>query len=90
MTGQDAVRFIEEISRRSFGESGEWLQLSIEEKISRGIVGDCAIQLSASDPRMAEIGIALSSAHCYASSGVECSAAMDLRDVAGTAFALVK
>lgn len=58
-----ARRLLEEISRASPGTPGSWFQLVIERQGQPGIIGDCAFQILANDPRQAQIGFNLATAY---------------------------
>lgn len=60
MTLNNAEKFIESQKDKSFGKPGEWVQYAIENKMTKKMIGDCAIKLDADDIRIAEIGITLS------------------------------
>lgn len=60
MTIDEAEKFINENSQKSFGKAGEWVQYAIEEKATGKLIGDCAIKLDQYDTRIAEIGITIS------------------------------
>jgi [ribosomal protein S5]-alanine N-acetyltransferase len=60
MTIEEALMFIKGEAKKKFGNPGEWVQYGIEKKSTGKIVGDCAIKLQGSDPRIAEIGITIS------------------------------
>ncbi len=60
MTLEEAAAFIARQLDKQFGKAGEWVQYGIENKITRTLIGDCAIKLDGSDPRIAEIGITIS------------------------------
>ena len=56
---EEARAFIDSQKDKLFGKPGDWVQYGIENKISKRIIGDCAIKLHA-DHRIAEIGITIS------------------------------
>ncbi len=60
MTTEDAKKFIQDNSKFSFGNPGEWVQYGIENSNTRKLIGDCAIKLDQHDTRIAEIGITIS------------------------------
>lgn len=60
MTLNNAEKFIASQKDKSFGKPGEWVQYAIENKVTKEIIGDCAIKLDEDDIRIAEIGITLS------------------------------
>lgn len=57
---EQALEFIKEQKKKSFGKPGEWVQFGIEHASNKKLVGDCAIILQDRDPRIAEIGITIS------------------------------
>jgi len=61
-TLQEARDFIDTQKDKLFGKPGEWVQYGIEDKISKKLIGDCAIKLY-HDDRIAEIGITISDKH---------------------------
>ncbi len=60
MTIEQTEEFIKDNSTKHFGKAGEWVQYGIEHKVTRQIIGDCAIKLDQNDMRNAEIGITIS------------------------------
>jgi RimJ/RimL family protein N-acetyltransferase len=56
---EEAKRFIEENSTKSYGTAGEWVQYAIESKLSGRLLGDCAIQLYPNDVRIAQVGLSI-------------------------------
>ncbi|MEX2596442.1 MAG: GNAT family protein [Salibacteraceae bacterium] len=60
MSIDQAEAFITENSTRQFGKAGEWVQFGIALKESEKLIGDCAIKLTESDARIAELGITIS------------------------------
>lgn len=60
MTIEQAEEFINDNSSKHFGKAGEWVQYGIENKVTKQLIGDCAIKLNQYDTRMAEIGITIS------------------------------
>lgn len=60
MTIEQAEEFIKDNSNKYFGKAGEWVQYGIENKVTKQLIGDCAIKLNQYDTRMAEIGITIS------------------------------
>lgn len=60
MTIEQADEFISENAKVTFGQAGEWVQLAIENKAKKQVMGDCAIKLDKHDTRIAEIGITIS------------------------------
>ncbi|MEO6550512.1 MAG: GNAT family N-acetyltransferase [Ferruginibacter sp.] len=57
---EEAREFIAEQSNKQFGQAGEWVQYGIENKTTSNLIGDCAIRLQLTQPRIAEIGITIS------------------------------
>ena len=56
---QQAAEFIAAMQVREPGTPGEWLQLAIQVRETGVVVGDCAFERLAREPRQAEIGITL-------------------------------
>ncbi len=52
----EAERFIEGQKDLPLGKQGEWLQIAIEHKIEKKLIGDCAIHFMEDEPRIVEIG----------------------------------
>ena len=70
---EQAGRLLEDMNRGSPGTPGSWFQLAIERQAQPGIIGDCAFQVLANDPRQAQIGFSLARAYQrqgYAAEGV--------------------
>lgn len=63
MTLSEASEFIARQENKLFGKPGEWVQYGIENKETGKLIGDCAIKLNESDPRIAEVGITISHLH---------------------------
>lgn len=59
----DAERFLAEDSNVTPGEPGRWLQIAIEERGTGNLCGDCAVRVSAEQPRTAELGVTLAPNH---------------------------
>ena len=59
----DAERFLAEDSNVTPGEPGQWLQIAIEERGTGNLCGDCAVRVSAEQPRTAELGVTLAPNH---------------------------
>lgn len=59
----DAERFLAEDSNVTPGEPGRWLQIAIEERGTGNLCGDCAVRVSAEQPRTAELGVTLAPSH---------------------------
>ena len=57
---EESSLFIENQKDKLFGKTGEWVQYGIELKETEHLIGDCAIKLQASDPRIAEVGMTIS------------------------------
>lgn len=60
MDREQTKKFIEKNLSKNFGKPGEWVQYGIEKKATGQLIGDCAIKLQQSEPRIAEIGITIS------------------------------
>ncbi|MHB1293546.1 MAG: GNAT family N-acetyltransferase [Anaerolineae bacterium] len=56
---EQAAAFVEAMQHAQAGASGEWLQLGIERRGARGLIGDCAFHVLAQDARQAEIACTL-------------------------------
>ncbi len=68
----DEVRsFIESLAGLEPDSPGRWFQVGIELRESGELVGDCGIHVSASDPRLVEIGITLAPSHQRRGLGAE-------------------
>ncbi|MBV9196045.1 MAG: GNAT family N-acetyltransferase [Solirubrobacterales bacterium] len=55
----DAARFLAAQPTNPFRQRGEWLQLAVVDRDTRGLLGDCAPQVIADQPATAEIGVTL-------------------------------
>lgn len=53
---QQAIDFIEQQKAIRLGEVGHWVQIGIELQATQQLIGDCAIQFLAEEPRMIELG----------------------------------
>ncbi|GAA4372364.1 GNAT family protein [Hymenobacter koreensis] len=61
---QQAVDFVATYGPAAIpGAPGEWRQLAIALRATDELIGDCALHLTADDPRIAEIGITLAPVH---------------------------
>ena len=72
---QDAVTFVDEMSRKQPGIQGEWYQVVIGMKPEGVILGDCVFRILPEDAHQAEIGFTLAREHWgqgYASEAVSC------------------
>ncbi|GAB4413597.1 MAG: GNAT family protein [Bacteroidia bacterium] len=58
-----ARSFIREQHHFDIGRRGVWMQIGIENRHSRRLIGDCAVRFAAEEPRIAEIGCTLHPAH---------------------------
>jgi RimJ/RimL family protein N-acetyltransferase len=58
------------------GTPGEWTQIALERREAPGLIGDCALKVSADDPRQAEIGFTLARAWQGHGYGAEAVAAL--------------
>jgi aminoglycoside 6'-N-acetyltransferase len=54
-----AAQFVEEMKARTPGEPGQWYQVAVQQKAGGDLIGDCAFQRLAEDPRQAEVGFTL-------------------------------
>ncbi len=59
---EQAKEFILSQKNKLFGTPGEWIQLAVEDKRSKKLIGDCALKLEEDDPRIAQIGCTISPA----------------------------
>ena len=59
----EAASFIEKIQKQDPDVQGEWFQFAIEERSSDLHIGDLAMGVSASDPRLVEIGFTIAPDH---------------------------
>lgn len=57
---EEARSFIANQKDKLFGNPGEWVQYGLENISTGKIIGDCAIKLQESDPRIAEVGLTVS------------------------------
>jgi RimJ/RimL family protein N-acetyltransferase len=55
-----ARSFLDELRRVDPGVPGEWYQFAISLRSTDELIGDCALQIKAEDPRQGEIGFTLS------------------------------
>jgi RimJ/RimL family protein N-acetyltransferase len=62
-SAEEGRAFIEEQRSRPLFERGRWCQIAVEERASRVHVGDCAVRVTARDPRQAELGFTFGRAH---------------------------
>lgn len=60
MTMEQADAFIKSNGKKRFGKAGEWVQYGIEKKVTRQLIGDCAIKLGRHDTRIAEVEMTIS------------------------------
>jgi [ribosomal protein S5]-alanine N-acetyltransferase len=60
---KQAKEFIDNNKKKINIQPGEWIQFGIENTNSCQLIGDCAIYLHLSDPRIAETGITISHLH---------------------------
>ena len=77
----DACAFIDALAGTAPGTPGKWFQLGLELRETGALIGDCGIQVTAADPRQAEIGITLAPAHQHRGLALE-----TLRAVLGELF----
>jgi RimJ/RimL family protein N-acetyltransferase len=62
-TRREGAKFIAEQSRNRPGIAGKWFQFAAESKRERVLAGDCAMLISKSEPRVAEIGYTFARAY---------------------------
>lgn len=60
---EEVEGFISSLATISPGSPGSWFQLGIELLDCRALIGDCGIHVLSSDPRQAEVGVALAPEH---------------------------
>lgn len=60
MSLEQARDFILGEKDKQFGQPGEWVQYGIEKRETKKLIGDCAIRLEETDPRIAKVGISIS------------------------------
>jgi RimJ/RimL family protein N-acetyltransferase len=63
VTLEQATRFVDDMKNARPGVQGEWYQWAVERKATAGLIGDCAFQIMAPDPRQAEIGFTFAPAY---------------------------
>lgn len=74
-TLDQAIALIKGMEGMQPGTPGHWLQLAVERQSQPGIMGDCAFQVFADDPRQAQIGYTFSRSYQkqgYAAEAVRC------------------
>jgi RimJ/RimL family protein N-acetyltransferase len=62
-TDAEGRAFIEEQRTLPLFERGRWSQLAVEARESGAHIGDCAVRITARDPRQAELGFSFARAH---------------------------
>ncbi len=60
---EKATQFLQEMIEKVPGEPGQWYQIALELKNSGKMIGDCAFQRLAEEPRQAEIAFTLARAY---------------------------
>jgi RimJ/RimL family protein N-acetyltransferase len=66
--------FVQQRSRNP-GTPGAWFQFAVERKSAPGLIGDCALQVRADDPRQVEVGVTFAPEHQgqgYATEALRC------------------
>jgi aminoglycoside 6'-N-acetyltransferase len=58
-----AAAFLEKMKHAEAGAPGTWYQLAVERQDHPGLIGDCAFQVLADEPRQAQIGCTFSRLH---------------------------
>ncbi len=53
---EKARRFIEEQSKKQLDTIGQWMQIGIQQRSNRKLIGDCALKFRAAEPRIVELG----------------------------------
>jgi RimJ/RimL family protein N-acetyltransferase len=82
---QEAERFIASLRGRAPGTPGTWFQFALALSASGALIGDVALRTRRGDPRQAELGFSLASAHRrqgYATEGVGLVVEYAFRDLA--------
>jgi len=59
---EDGRRFLEELAQQEPGQPG-WFQIALEEKATGELIGDCGLNISPQDGRLAQIGYTLVRPH---------------------------
>jgi aminoglycoside 6'-N-acetyltransferase len=62
-TLDQAAAFLEEMKHARPGAPGVWYQAAVERQGYKGLIGDCAFQVLAEEPRHAQIGFTFSRLH---------------------------
>lgn len=62
-TLDQAAAFLEKMKFAEAGSAGTWYQLAVERQSQPGLIGDCAFQVLAEEPRHAQIGFTFSRLH---------------------------
>lgn len=62
-TLDQAVAFLEKMKCVQAGAPGTWYQFAVERQSQPGLIGDCAFQVLAEEPRHAQIGFTFSRLH---------------------------
>jgi RimJ/RimL family protein N-acetyltransferase len=60
-TSELGTALIEAMQRAEPGVPGEWYQFALEDRVDGTLVGDVALRVDESEPRMAEVGVTLAS-----------------------------
>ncbi|MEZ5428298.1 MAG: GNAT family protein [Pyrinomonadaceae bacterium] len=60
MTEERARKFIQSVKNARFGQAGEWIQLCVELKSERKVIGDIGLKPESYDIRVVEFGISFS------------------------------
>lgn len=58
-TVEESRAFIESMKDAKFGTPGEWVQIGMEWKENKKLIGDLALKPEANEPRVVEIGVTL-------------------------------
>jgi aminoglycoside 6'-N-acetyltransferase len=62
-TQEQAAAFLEQMEHTVAGKPGNWYQIAVERRSQPGLIGDCAFQVLAEEPRCARIGFTFAHAH---------------------------
>ncbi len=60
MNRTEAQHFIEQNMLKTFGQKDEWIQMGVENKENKQLIGDCAFHFFGHEEKIAEIGLTIS------------------------------
>jgi RimJ/RimL family protein N-acetyltransferase len=60
---EEAQRFVESLQDLAPGTPGQWFQFAVSRTPSGMLIGDCALRCTRHDPRQAEVGFTMATAH---------------------------